>query len=309
MQLTHRVKKVGMRIHEKFKQRNEPQMTRIYTTKHRGRCAVDCRKAARRVRRVGTSESNIAESAGLRPEFRAGAAFSNPSTSKLPRECANTSPTRSATGPALALATRCFVAKGLMDAGWDVVLVEPGPSGARNARKRGLEHVVCGTTHTAGFKNGSFPAIGVFDVVEHIEHDLGFLRHLWDLLEPGGMLYLTVPAYNFLWSHEDVDAGHFRRYTLGAMEEKLREVGLEPVFGTYIFSFLPLPVFLFRTVPYKLGLGEQKKAEKISPKDHVVQGGVSRLLLNKLLGIELRHIKRAKALPFGGSCMIAAKKK
>jgi len=40
------------------------QMTRIYTTKHRGRCAVDCRKAAWRVRRVGTSESNKAEALG-----------------------------------------------------------------------------------------------------------------------------------------------------------------------------------------------------------------------------------------------------
>lgn len=130
-----------------------------------------------------------------------------------------------------------------MDAGWDVVLVEPGPSGALNAKKRGLEHVVCGTTHTAGFQNGSLPAIGVFDVVEHIEDDLGFLRHVWDLLEPGGMLYLTFPAYNFLWSHEDVDSGHFRRYTVGGMNKKLAEAGLKPVFGTYIFGFLPLPVF------------------------------------------------------------------
>ena len=144
-----------------------------------------------------------------------------------------------------------FVAKGLMDAGWDVVLVEPGPSGARNAKKRGLDHVICGTTHSAGFKNGSLPAIGVFDVVEHIDDDLGFLRHLRDLLEPGGMLYLTVPAFNFLWSHEDVDAGHFRRYTLGAMEKKLAEAGLKPVFGTCIFGFLTLPVFLLRTLPYR----------------------------------------------------------
>jgi SAM-dependent methyltransferase len=129
-----------------------------------------------------------------------------------------------------------FVAKGLVDAGWDVVLVEPGPSGARNAKKRGLEHVICGTTHTAGFKNGSLPAIGVFDVVEHVEDDLCFLHHLRDLLEPGGIIYLTVPTYNFLWSHEDVNAGHFRRYTVGGMNKKLAEAGLEPVFGTYIFS-------------------------------------------------------------------------
>jgi SAM-dependent methyltransferase len=147
-----------------------------------------------------------------------------------------------------------FVAKGLMDAGWDVVLVEPGPSGASNAKKRGVEHVVCGTTHSAGFQAGSLPAIGVFDVVEHIEDDLGFLRHLWDLLEPGGMLYLTVPAYNFLWSHEDVDAGHFRRYSLRQIEQKLVHACFEMTHSTYIFQWLVVPVGLFRVLPYRLGL-------------------------------------------------------
>jgi 2-polyprenyl-3-methyl-5-hydroxy-6-metoxy-1,4-benzoquinol methylase len=199
------------------------------------------------------------------------------------------------------------VAKGLMDEGWEVVLVEPGPSGARNAKRRGLEHVICGTTHSAGFKNGSLPAIGVFDVVEHIEDDLSFLRHLWDLLEPAGMLYLTVPSYNFLWSHEDVDAGHFRRYTLSSMKLKLVAAGLKPVFGTYIFAFLPLPVLCFRTLPYRVG--EQRiKSEKISAKDHVVSQGVFSRLLTKLLGCELNFIKHNKSLAFGGSCLMAARK-
>jgi SAM-dependent methyltransferase len=202
-----------------------------------------------------------------------------------------------------------FVARGLMDAGCDVVLVEPGPSGARNAKKRGLENVICGTTHSAGFKNGSLPAIGVFDVVEHIEDDIGFLRHLWDLLEPEGMLYLTVPAYNFLWSHEDVDAGHFRRYTLASMEKKLREAGLEPVFGTYIFAFLPAPVFCFRTLPYRLGFAQRIKNEKISAKDHVISAGWFSRLLTMLLGCELNFIKRGKSLACGGSCLLAARKK
>ena len=202
-----------------------------------------------------------------------------------------------------------FVAKGLMDAGWDVVLVEPGPSGASNAKKRGVEDVVCGTTHSAGFKAGSLPAIGVFDVVEHIEDDLSFLRHLWDLLEPEGMLYLTVPAYNFLWSHEDVDAGHFRRYTLASMEKKLREAGLEPVFGTYIFAFLPAPVFCFRTLPYRFGLAKRIKNEKISARDHVTSAGGFSRLLTRLLGCELNFIKRGKSLACGGSCLMAAQKK
>jgi SAM-dependent methyltransferase len=201
-----------------------------------------------------------------------------------------------------------FVARGLMDAGWDVVLVEPGPSGARNAKKRGLEHVICGTTHSAGFKNGSLPAIGVFDVVEHIEDDLGFLRHLWDLLEPGGMLYLTVPAFNFLWSHEDVDAGHFRRYTLGALEKKLCEVGLETVFGTFIFGFLPLPVFLFRSLPYRLGLVGKGGAGKEVKRDHSQKQGLLGAMMARSFESELNKIRAGKSLGFGGSCMIAARK-
>ena len=65
---------------------------------------------------------------------------------------------------------------GGLDAGWEVVLVEPEPSGARNAKRRGLENVICGTTHSAGFQNESLPAIGVFDVV----FALGLFHHLHD---------------------------------------------------------------------------------------------------------------------------------
>jgi SAM-dependent methyltransferase len=195
-----------------------------------------------------------------------------------------------------------------MDAGWDVVLVEPGPSGARNAKKRGLEHVICGTTHSAGFKNSTLPAIGVFDVVEHIEDDLGFLLHLRDLLKPGGMLYLTVPAYKFLWSHEDVNAGHFRRYTLASMKMKLLVAGLEPIFETYIFGFLTLPVFLLRTLPYRLGLVGKGGAGKEVKRDHSQKQGLMGAIMASSFESELNKIRTAKSQGFGGSCMIAARR-
>ena len=83
-----------------------------------------------------------------------------------------------------------FVSKGLLDAGFDVVLVEPGLYGAMNAKNRGIKNVICATTHTAKFQSGTIPSIGVFDVVEHIEDDIGFLKHLYELLVPGGM---TLP--------------------------------------------------------------------------------------------------------------------
>ena len=132
-----------------------------------------------------------------------------------------------------------FVSIGLINAGFDIVLVEPGSSGARNAKKRGITHVVCATSQSAKFKHGTLPAIGVFDVVEHIEDDIGFLNHLWELLVPGGMIYLTVPAYQSLWSLEDENGGHFRRYTLKSLEGKLEQSGFSVKYSTYfLLSFL-----------------------------------------------------------------------
>jgi SAM-dependent methyltransferase len=203
-----------------------------------------------------------------------------------------------------------FVAKGLMDAGWDVVLVEPGPAGARNAKKRGLPYVICAKTQSAGFQPGTLPAIGVFDVVEHIEDDLGFLRHLWDLLVPGGMLYLNVPAFQALWSQEDIDAGHFRRYSLKRMEQKLDQAGFEIDYSTYIFKWLVVPVGLFRVLPYRLGLrGKNKNDLDRAQQDHVLRDGLFSKMFRNLLQREHGVIEAKSRLPFGGSCMLAAQKK
>jgi SAM-dependent methyltransferase len=202
-----------------------------------------------------------------------------------------------------------FVAKGLMDAGWEVVLVEPGSSGARNAKKRGLPHVICATTLSAGFQSGTLPAIGVFDVVEHIEEDLGFLSHLWDLLLPGGVLYLTVPAFQSFWSQEDIDAGHFRRYSLKQMEKKLIQAGFEVAYSTYIFQWLVVPVGLFRVLPYRLGLcGKNKNDSDKVQRDHVLKEGMISKFMGNLLKKEQRIIGAKGCLPFGGSCMVAARK-
>ena len=61
-----------------------------------------------------------------------------------------------------------FVSLGVQGAGIETVLVEPGPEGAQNAKNRGLQHVVCASFQNAAFESGKIPAIGVFDVVEHI---------------------------------------------------------------------------------------------------------------------------------------------
>jgi 2-polyprenyl-3-methyl-5-hydroxy-6-metoxy-1,4-benzoquinol methylase len=81
-----------------------------------------------------------------------------------------------------------YVSAGLAQAGFNAVLVEPGGAGAANARQRGLNNVICATTDTANFHPNSLPAVGLFDVIEHIEDDLRFLESLKHLMKRGGRL-------------------------------------------------------------------------------------------------------------------------
>jgi 2-polyprenyl-3-methyl-5-hydroxy-6-metoxy-1,4-benzoquinol methylase len=86
-----------------------------------------------------------------------------------------------------------FVSMALQENGIDAVVVEPGLQGARNALKRGLRTVIHSSLEDAGFRNESIAAFGLFDVLEHIESDLEFLRTLHRCLQPDGLLYLTAP--------------------------------------------------------------------------------------------------------------------
>ncbi len=200
-----------------------------------------------------------------------------------------------------------FVARGLEEAGYEVILVEPGPEGARNAKQRGLCHVVRATTQAAGFARGSMPAIGLFDVVEHIADDQSFLIEMRNLLVRDGRVFITVPAYQWLWSQEDVDAGHFRRYTLGSMSAVLHKSGFEIEFATSIFRPLPLPILLQRALPYRLGLRKMIDSASGANRDHVVRPGTSASLLDRVLASELANITAGRSMSIGGSLLMVAK--
>src|SRR4029453_13054884 len=104
------------------------------------------------------------------------------------------------------------------------------------------------------FRPGSLPAIGMFDVLEHIENDVAFLDSLHELLIPSGRIYVAVPAFGFLWSADDAAAGHFRRYTIGTLTKALASSGFIVDYSTYFFQWLWLPIFFFRTMPSVIGL-------------------------------------------------------
>lgn len=199
-----------------------------------------------------------------------------------------------------------FVALALKGAGYGTILLEPGLAGARHASRRGLTPVICSSIEDAGFSVNSFHAVGLFDVLEHCADDVHFLNKVRGLLVKGGLLYLTVPAYGFLWSADDDFAQHFRRYTLAEVASRLQKCGFLVEYGSYFFMFLPVPIFFLRTLPSILALRKKSELEQ-ERNAHRSPRGVLGRLLDRLLRSEVNIIGRGMEVPFGGSCLVVAR--
>jgi SAM-dependent methyltransferase len=198
-----------------------------------------------------------------------------------------------------------YVAKAMRQAGFDAVVVESSPVGARHAAARGIQPVICSTLQDAGFHPGVFPAVGLFDVLEHIADDRAFLKLVRDLLPLGGRLFVTVPAYELLWSTEDDRAQHHRRYTLSALGSALASSGFSMDFGSYFFAFFPIPIFLLRALPSRLWRSTSEFNRK--QREHRPPKGMAGRLLEIVLGAELAMLRGRHRIPFGGSCLAVAR--
>lgn len=202
-----------------------------------------------------------------------------------------------------------YVSLGLQKAGIETVLIEPSIQGVRNAKARGLKNLVCSTLQDASFKLNSISAIGVFDVVEHIEDDNQFLKQMHDYLEPGGKLYITVPAYNFLWANEDDYSGHYRRYRVSKLKKQLKGLGYEINYSSYLFAALVLPVFLFRSLPSRLGMHKDVENIEKYKSEHGNHEGLLTKIIKKTLNWEYKKIAKKSRINFGTSCLVVASKK
>jgi SAM-dependent methyltransferase len=181
-------------------------------------------------------------------------------------------------------------------------LVEPGAAGCRNAIKRGVQNVIHARLEDLRLNNRSAGAVLLLDVIEHLEDPQPLLAEARRILHPKGRLFVTVPAYGFLWSDEDEYAGHYRRYTRASLAKALQAAGFNGEFLTYFFKPLVAPVMLLRSLPYRLGM---RKMETMDKSEHRANG-LSGRVLGKLLQSELSAIERGGVAAFGTSLLAVA---
>ena len=68
-----------------------------------------------------------------------------------------------------------------------------------------------------------------YNVLEHIDDDIGALRTMRSLIRPGGYVITVVPAFPFAMGPADIATGHVRRYTKKTMRAALAAADLEIV--------------------------------------------------------------------------------
>jgi 2-polyprenyl-3-methyl-5-hydroxy-6-metoxy-1,4-benzoquinol methylase len=125
-----------------------------------------------------------------------------------------------------------FVVEAARDRGWEAVGIDLNPSAVEFGRGRGLD-LRTAALEEAGFEPGSFDAVSLFDVLEHLIDPVRTLRAAVRLLQPGGIVFLYVPNYDsasrllmgkdahFIWPTH-----HLNYYTPTTLRDLMSREGL-----------------------------------------------------------------------------------
>jgi SAM-dependent methyltransferase len=173
------------------------------------------------------------------------------------------------------------------------------------SRQRGFPRLLAAALPSLPFVDAEFDIVCALDVIEHIDDDAAAVRELWRVCKPGGLLVVTVPAYEWLWSEHDDINEHKRRYTRPQLRDRLALPGGELVRFSYMNTLFALPVMLFRLVRRLTG---QKKSASADLKSDVfplprILNGIFKFLFSAE-AVWLRHA----SLPFGISLICILRK-
>lgn len=154
--------------------------------------------------------------------------------------------------------------------------------------------------------DNTYDLVCAFDVIEHVEADAKAIQELFRVCKPGGLVFVTVPAFPSLWSRHDEVNMHFSRYRSKILHALLPG-NSEIIFSSYFNFWLFLPIWLFRQI------------SNLFPKPKVVQDAGSDFsklkykTLNRVFKTifvsENKLLKKGISLPFGVSLMLLGRKK
>jgi SAM-dependent methyltransferase len=166
------------------------------------------------------------------------------------------------------------------------------------ARAAGLDVRVGHLPDDVGVAPGWAEVVLLLDVIEHVDDDVATLCAARAGIGEGGLLVVTVPAYQWLWSGHDAALGHRRRYTAAGLRAAVERAGFEVLHVSY-FNTLLFPL-LAAARGWKHLRGER---------GHDLHRPAARLnwLLEHVFAFE-RHLVPRVRLPFGASLLLIGRR-
>lgn len=132
----------------------------------------------------------------------------------------------------------------------------------------------------------------MMDVLEHIEDDRSFLKSYIDLAPLGTKFFITVPAFQFMFSPHDIFLEHFRRYNLSQLNLLTEKSGLKIISSNYFYATL-FPIVLFIRLLKNLKLkvsGDTRITSELSKHSPLVNSILYNLHKPELLLQKFNHL-------------------
>ena len=153
------------------------------------------------------------------------------------------------------------------------------------------------------FAAAKFDLVLMLDVLEHISDEQGIIKEIKRALKPGGVLIVTVPAYQWLYSYWDKMMGHERRYSCGSLKKLMANNGFNILYLSYFSCLVLFPAILVRFFKSLFKV----KEEPISDFQTLPLKLISEPILRSYVFLEQILLKFVK-LPFGLSLILVARK-
>ena len=158
------------------------------------------------------------------------------------------------------------------------------------------------------FEDNTFDLVCAFDVIEHVENDQKAASELLRVCSKKGYVFVTTPAYQFLWSEHDVVNHHYKRYTLGGFKKLFEKDLYNIVKQTYFNTFLFPPIALLRLALWPF---QKNKNVTNEPREtdatRFNSSAVNKVLYNLFL-FEKSFLSKI-SFPFGVSIALLLRKK
>jgi len=178
--------------------------------------------------------------------------------------------------------------------------VDVEPSAIEMCSQKGLTVSLADAGRELPFADDSFDLIIATDILEHIDDDTIAMKDFIRILRPGGLLFVTVPAFQFMLGRYEREAiGHRRRYTKKGLHNLVGNLGVN-ILSSYYFNFiLFLPVFFTRKII---------DIFKISTFEHEIPRPIINKILNMVFKLDITIASRFP-VPFGVSLLSTMQKR